>query len=98
MRKWAKKPELLKLKKEVALLIKAKCKQIDYKKHPHGCYWKGHFEFEGMPIYIYWQNYVSNRMRVRGANYIRILYKDEDNHYANVKKSQLNHIMLKLKS
>jgi hypothetical protein len=85
MRRYAKKPIILKLKKEVALLVLKKCEQIDYHRHPWGCYWKGSWKFEDKIICITWQNYVSTR---RDVDYIHFNYKD-GYHFNTIFKKEL---------
>jgi hypothetical protein len=94
MKKFAKKPKILKLKKEIALLIKNKCERSkDYFMHPAGCYWKGTFKFEEQSIYIYWQNYISGRRR--DVNYIDIYYTGKGA-YDTIYKNELLRIQTEL--
>lgn len=70
MRKLKKQPPILKLKIEVANLIKNKCKIIEYRKHPRGYYWSGEFQFENKKIHVTWQNYT----RRFGVEFINMFY------------------------
>ena len=69
MRRWAKKPKILSLKREVADLILKKLEKVDYCRHPRGYYWTGVFKYGDTIIYVYLQMYVRGRV---GVNYVRI--------------------------
>ncbi len=82
-----KQPEILKLKIEVALLIKKKCAKVndgDFNP-PHGCYWKGKYQFGDKIIYIYWQNYTRGFRRMT-CEYIKIYWMP---HYETIYKKEL---------
>ena len=66
-----KKPKILELKKEVALLFKNNCHSKDYVIHPRGCYWHARYDFEDNVIYVYWQQYVAG-LRKGQTNYVDI--------------------------
>ena len=72
MRRWAKKPKILKLKIKLAWLIRKHWEHDQFHKAYRGYYWRGtfkpHISKENRLIYIYYQLYI----RKPGVNYIRI--------------------------
>lgn len=78
----AKKPKILELKKEIALLIDKKLNKCEsfyakYFRSPKGYYWTGYYHFENKIIRIYWQNYVQDFRRGR-VNYITISWDGQN--------------------